>query len=387
MRDRNHNIRCGLPAGKVSTVMANKARALDLTAGSTGALAESSVAPLSRWSPVAADMTASRADVGRGPIAGIALDASAGQLYVTNPADGSVAVLDIDTMAVTQVITDLPEAHAVGAAGGSVYVSIVSLDTDAVSIVDTALQSGEEALADIYPVKETVRDLALSPEGERIYLARTTETGADVAVVDIITGAVSTIAVPATTDSSAEAIAVSLDGRRVYLATADHLGGRLIAIDTHTQRVVGVRDLPSQPHALAVSRDGSTLLVARCDPHAGSDLDLVDAQGLRMMESVPVAGLLTEVAFSVAGERIYLVSGGRVSVLNAGTLEIVNTFDGVTDPSCIVESADGAMLFVGGYDGKVSALPVGEITDELLAQMMSADVIDVPMLELAQVAI
>ncbi|WP_163787929.1 YncE family protein [Mycolicibacterium insubricum] len=152
-------------------MMANKARALDLTAGSTGALAESSVAPLSRWSPVAADMTASRADVGRGPIAGIALDASAGQLYVTNPADGSVAVLDIDTMAVTQVITDLPEAHAVGAAGGSVYVSIVSLDTDAVSIVDTALQSGEEALADIYPVKETVRDLALSPEGERIYLA------------------------------------------------------------------------------------------------------------------------------------------------------------------------------------------------------------------------
>ena len=55
-------------------------------------------------------------------------------------------------------------------------------------------EAKKKALADIYPVKETVRDLALSPEGERIYLARTTETGADVAVVDIITGAVSNTA-------------------------------------------------------------------------------------------------------------------------------------------------------------------------------------------------
>lgn len=352
-----------------------------------GALAESSVAPLSRWAPVSADLAASRVAVGCGPIADIALDAYAGQLYVTNPTQGSVAVISIDTMTVTQVITDLPESHSVGAAGGNAYVSTVSMDSDAVAIVDTGMQSGAEALSDVYPVKETVRALTLSPEGERVYLARTTETGADIAVIDIVTGAISTIAVPVAPDSSAEAIAVSLDGRRVYLATADHIGGRLITIDAYTQRVVAVRDLPSQPHALAVSRDGSTLLVARCDPNAGSDLDLVDTVGLRVMETVAVAGLLTDIAFSVAGERIYLVSGGQVSVLSAGTLELVNTFTGLDAPSCIVESADGATLFVAGYDGTVSALPVGEVTDELLAQMMSADVIDVPMLELAPVAI
>lgn len=319
--------------------------------------------------------------VGRGPIADMALDAAAGQLYVSNPADDSVAVIDTDTCAVAQIITGLAEAHAVAAAGGNVYVSTVGADGDTISVVDTALHSGTEALTEVYPVDETIRAIALSPEGERVYVAR---NGAGLAVVDITTGAVSEIAVPGSVDATAEAIVVSLDGRRAYLATADHLGGHLIVIDTIAQRVIGVRALPSQPHALSVSRDGSTLLVARCDPQAGSDLDLIDTTGLRVMESFPVAGLVTDMVFSVAGERFYLVAGGRVSVINASTLETINTFTGIAAPSCIVESADGATLFVADYDGNVHAVPVGEVTDELLAQMMSADVLDIPMPELAR---
>ncbi|HSA40963.1 MAG TPA: hypothetical protein P5061_10080, partial [Mycobacterium sp.] len=202
--------------------------------------------------------------------------------------------------------------------------------------------------------------------------------------VDVVTGSIGEIAVPGAVDATAEAIAVSLDGRRVYLATADYLGGQLIVVDTLAQRVVGVRSLPSQPHAIAVSRDGSTLLVARCDVEAGTDVDIIDTASMRVMETVQVAGLVTNMVFSVAGERIYLVAGGRVCVLNATTLETVNVFSGVNAPSCIVESADGATLFVADYDGNVSALAVGEVTDELLAQMMSADIVNIPMLELAR---
>ncbi|MCV7191977.1 YncE family protein [Mycolicibacterium brumae] len=329
----------------------------------------------------AADASKPQIAVGRGPIADMALDPYTGQLYVTNPTDNSLAVIDTDTLTVTQVITDLAEAHSVVAAGGNAYVSTVTEDGDTVSVLDTALYAGGEVATDVFGVGEAVRDLALSPEGERVYAAR---SGAGIAVVDIITGSVSTIAVPGAAEASAEAIAVSLDGRKAYLVTADYNGGQLIAVDTVYQRVVGVRALPTQPHAVSISRDGSTLLVARCDPQAGTDLDIIDAASLHVMETVAVAGLVTDMVFSVAGERIYLVAGGRVKVLDASTMQTIETFTGVAAPSCIAESADGSMLYVADYDGNVSTLSVGEVTDELLAQMMSTDIINVPVLELAR---
>ena len=381
----------GTPAGKVFNVMANKVFDLDAATDAMKAAAHSTPAPLAqrtsavrgrlRAPEVAERLTGPQIAVGRGPIADMALDACAGQLYVTNPADNSLAVIDTDTLTVTQVITDLAEAHAVAAASGHAYVSTVGDDGDTVSVVDTSLYADTDAMTDVYSVDETVRAIALSPEGERVYAAR---TGAGIAVVDVVTGSISEIAVPGAVDATAEAIAVSLDGRRVYLATADYLGGQLIVVDTLAQRVVGVRSLPSQPHAIAVSRDGSTLLVARCDVEAGTDVDIIDTASMRVMETVQVAGLVTNMVFSIAGERIYLVAGGRVCVLNAATLETVNVFSGVNAPSCIVESADGATLFVADYDGNVSALAVGEVTDELLAQMMSADIVNIPMLELAR---
>ena len=61
---------------------------------------------------------------------------------------------------------------------------------------------------------------------------------------------------------------------------------------------------------------------------------------------------------------------------------IVDTVTAVTAPACIAESADGKRLYIADYDGAVTILKVASTTESLLAKMMSADVIDIPMLEL-----
>lgn len=318
-----------------------------------------------------------RITVGRGPIAGIAVDPDSGRLFVTNQVDHSVSMLDPGTLTVIGSVADVEEPYAVTAAGGRAYASTVTVSYDAITVLDPA--AGEPV---IHPLAHTVRDLAVSRDGRRVYAARTGRDGADVAVLDAADGRISTIDLGTRRGAAAEAIAISPDGTRVYVVTADNAGGEFVAVETDGHRVAGGLAFDEPLRDVAVSADDANVFVASCHPVSGAAVDVVDARSLRVIDTVTLGGEVTQLLVAAAGDRVYAVHADRITVLSASTHEVIDTITAVAEPSCVAESPDGSRLFVADYDGAVSVLAVAPTTEAMLAKMLAAAVIDVPMLEL-----
>ncbi|CAN5335624.1 hypothetical protein BH09ACT8_BH09ACT8_31900 [soil metagenome] len=312
--------------------------------------------------------------VGRGPITDIMVSPRGGFIFATNHVDNSVSRLDPETLAVVGTVTDVAEPFVIAAAGSRAYVTTVSELYDTVTVIDT--KSG--AVVATHPLALSVRDLTLSADGRRVFVARTGRDGADVAVIDTVTDRVTTIELGTRGESSAEAIAISRDGRRLYVATADHLGGELVVIDTREQRVVAGVAFPAPLRDIAVSPDGQTLFVVGDDLEAGAHVDIVDTRTLRVTETVSVGGNSTQLVLSTEGERAYLVNGDRISVLCTATHDIIDTITVGAEPACVVESRDGKRVFVADYDGGVTAFSVASTTESLLAKMMTPAALELP---------
>lgn len=319
-----------------------------------------------------------RITVGRGPIAGIGVDSRDGRIHVTNQADDSVAVLDATSSAVVAVVEGVTEPSAVAIADGRTVVATVTMSHDAVTVVD----AGAEAPVVEHPLALSVRDVAVESTGRYVYAARSGRDGADLAIVDTSTGRVATMDLGTRAGAAAVAATVSPDGTRVYVATVDDLGGELVAVDTATRRVVGGLAFPAPLRDVVVSPDGATVYVGTCDLSFGGVIDVVDVRRMRVVDTVDVGGLITQLVAATDGDRLYVVGTERVSVVSLATREIVDTITVVDQPSCVAESSDGKQLFIADYAGAVTVLTAASSTESLLAKMMASDIIDVPMLEL-----
>jgi YVTN family beta-propeller protein len=322
--------------------------------------------------------TAGLIAVGGGPIAGMSADPWTGLLYVANHVDHSVAVLDPAGLKVVTVVGGTPEPSAVAAAGGRAYVSTVATSYDMISVVDAA---GDAVAVRNHPLAHSVRDIAISPGGRYVYAARNGRRGADVAVIDTVDGRVTRMNPRTRLGAAAAAVSISPDGTRVYVATADDRGGELVAIETVTRRVVGGLAFPWPLRDVVAGPDGTSIFVASCDPAFGGVVDIVDAGTVRVADSIDVGGMITDLVVSAGGDRLYVAGGDRISVLCTVTREIVGQITAVAEPSCIAESADGTQLYIADYRGTVTVLAVSAATEPPSAKM-SADVIDIPMLEL-----
>jgi YVTN family beta-propeller protein len=316
------------------------------------------------------------ASVGRGAITDICVSPRGGFVFVTNQSDDSVSQLDAETLAVVTTVTGTDEPFVVKTAGSRAYVSTVSALHDAVTVIDG--KTG--ALVANHPLALSVRDMTISLDGRRVYVARTGRDGADVAVIDTVTDRVTTIDLGIRRESTAEAIAISRDGSRLYVATADHLGGELVAIDTSDQTVVGSAAFTTPIRDIAASHDGTAVFVAGYDTETGAHLDVVDTGDFGVIDSVAIGGTITQLLLSAEGDRMYLVNGDRVTVMCIATREIIDTIDIGAEPSCIAESRDGKRVFVADYDGRVTAFAVASSTELLLAKMMAPEALALPAL-------
>ena len=321
-------------------------------------------------------------NVGRGPIAGIAVDPQDGMVYTANQADNSVSVLDPATRRVVGTTAGLAEATAIAAVDGHAFVNTVTLSHDAVAAIEPG---APEPTAD-YPVAMSARDLAVDRTGRYLYVARSGRDGADLTVIDTADGRVRRLDLRTRPGAAAEAVTVSPDGARVFVITVDDLGGELVSIDTATHRVVGGLAFPAPLRAVAAG-PGAIVYVATCDLTFGGVVDVVDGRTMRVTGSIDIGGLVTDLVASAAGDRLYVAGVDRVSVVCTATHEIIDTVTVVEQPSCIAESADGKQLFIADYDGAVTALTVASSTESLLAKLVDSAVIDIPMLELEPVGV
>jgi len=145
------------------------------------------------------------------------------------------------------------------------------------------------------PVGASPSDVAVSPDGKRLYVAN---LAADtISVVDAVTH---TLVSTVTVDDQPVAVALSPDGTRLYVAHGRT--GLLTSIDTSTDTATATLDVGLYAMDVAVSVDGATVYVAL----GAAGLAVVDAASRRLLATVPTGGFASQVAVSPDGARVYV---------------------------------------------------------------------------------
>lgn len=311
-----------------------------------------------------------RTVVHSGPIAGMVVNADGSRLLVANYGDDSVSVIDPATGQVVAITeTGEPFAIAMSSAAERAYVSTASPACDAIAVIDT--DTG--ALIATHRLALSVRDLAVGPHG-KVFALRTGERVADVAVLDPATDDVDVIDLadlPA--EATAECLAVSPDGQRLYIGAQRPSGfSDLLVVDRAGGDLVETIEIGSAIRDIAISPDGETLYVASDNPDLGGVVDIIDAAANAIAGTVEVGGLLTQLTLSNDGERAYVVAGDGVTVVCTLTYQVIGAVTVDASPSCVVESPDGQHLYIADYAGVISVVSITSTEVSLVANDTSS---------------
>ncbi|OBF25178.1 hypothetical protein A5725_05935 [Mycobacterium kubicae] len=316
--------------------------------------------------------------VGRGPISGIALSADGRRVLVTNYRDDTISIIDSDTGRVVDTVGAVTEPRALAlaaAAADRAFVSCASPAYDSIAVVDLMTNT----VTKTHPLALNVRDFAVSPDGNHVYVTRNGARGADVAVVNTMTGAVQSLDLASAPDVTAECVRVSPDGARLYVGANGPFGGRIIVINTgvadgHSRwrrrrpappalRVLATIDIGLLVRDIAISPNGGTAYVASCGPDFGAVLDVVDTRTNKVLNTCKyseIGGVLTGLSLSQDGTRAYLITDDSLTMLSTLTQDIIGAVTVAAQPSCVAESPDSRYLYVADYTGTVTVAPVAD---------------------------
>jgi YVTN family beta-propeller protein len=289
--------------------------------------------------------------VKRGPIADIAVDDT--RIVATNSAGESVSVLNARTLQVEATVPVAGEPFAVTTVDGRAFVAASAATYDSVSAIDTR---AEELLASL-PLDLDIVSVAAGRDGRKLFASGTRPDSADLAIVDVESGQVDTVAV-ADPESIVGAVRVASDGRRVYVATSDAERGKLTVVDVAKARVAGVVLTVAPIQDFVLSDDGAVAYVLGRDPERGGVVDTIDTVRGRLLARTWIGGHPTQFALGSDGNRMYIVDVDRVAVLCLITNEIVDGILVGANPSCVATSPDGGRLYVADYSGVVTAFAV-----------------------------
>jgi DNA-binding beta-propeller fold protein YncE len=313
-----------------------------------------------------------RASVGAGAVTAMAANPFDGRLFVADYAADAVTVLDGHTLNVVSTIAGVPEPYTLAVAQGRAYVSALDCGHDVVAVLDT------ESVVDSYPLADAVQDIVADREGRFVYVARSSRDGTDLAVINTMSGHVSTVALASRVGEVANTLRLSGDGRTLFVATTDQLGGRLLAVSTAELRVVDSITVVEPIRGFAVSHDGRTVWVATDDANGGGLVDALDMRSHRVMGTVSLRSSVRQVMLSALGDRVYAVTDEAVTAVCTNTHEVLDGINTGSAPSCVAESADGSRLYVADYEGRVALYSVASATPSMLARMATPEALAGP---------
>ena len=119
-------------------------------------------------------------DVERGPIADLAVSTDGTTIVATHYGDGSVSIIDAYAMTVEADIEMPVEPHMVAAGERRAYVTISGHNYDSVAVIDT---ENKRVIAN-HPVAGIATDVAVSPDGTRIFVGQAGEDVVGLAVIN-----------------------------------------------------------------------------------------------------------------------------------------------------------------------------------------------------------
>jgi DNA-binding beta-propeller fold protein YncE len=310
-------------------------------------------------------------DLQRGAIADLAVSTEGSTIVATHYGSGSISVIDADTMA-TGTAIDIPvEPFMVTAAERSAYVAISGHHHDSVAVIDTV---SKQVIAN-YAIQGTVADVAVSPDGTRIFAGQVDRDRVGLAVINTF-GRVSTLDIAEGAGRTVDAVRVSPNGRLVYVATSDATSGKLLVVDVAKGRVI--RDIPvaSPIRDVALSHDGALAYVAIFDTHWGGSIDIIDTAINEITAKVGIGGAPMQMAVSRDGARVYIADYEHVAVLCTETNSIVDTLAVTAEPSCVAVSPDNSRLYIADHAGLVTAMAVA--SDSAVTELITMNVDTVP---------
>jgi YVTN family beta-propeller protein len=283
-----------------------------------------------------------------GAVTDLAVTRDGRQLVAAHYGDDAVSVIDTDTLAVTATVSGIAEPYAVVAADRA-YLQSASLAKDSVVAVDLA--AGAELAAREIGIGAS--GLAAAPAGDVLYVARSFDGIVDIAVVDVESGKIVAIPVLRAADASIDTLRINAGGTRLYAALTTAAGGALVCVDIRTGRVQTV-PVDGSIDDIAVHSDDRRVFVTGWDDESGAVLRVVDTATARVARTVAVPGL--PIGIVVAGSDVVLAAGESITVIDVATMRTVNRVDVRRPVSCLAVSPDGTTLYVGDFDGAVTAL-------------------------------
>jgi YVTN family beta-propeller protein len=176
---------------------------------------------------------------------GVAVSPDGTKVYVTNIQNGlqGISVIDTRTDTVTATIRtfEQPEGVTVSPDSSRVYAStaqgtLIVIDAGTNSIIADTIITPNPFFAFTLP------DVAVSPDGGKIYVANDNLAVIDAATVKVIT------MIPVGT--SPEGVALTPDGRMVYVANQD--SNNVSVIDPKTNKVIATIPVGSSPEAFII---------------------------------------------------------------------------------------------------------------------------------------
>jgi YVTN family beta-propeller protein len=323
--------------------------------------------PLTEPLPVPATSVMGEVAAKHGPISDIAISPDGRYLVVAHYAADTLRIIDTATMKVTATVDGVREPAAVAIADRA-YVSSACIEGDSIVAVDT--RTGIPFASQ--EVDMTTGGLAVSPAGDMLFVARSGDDVAQVAFIDIESGTTSVVDVATAPGASIAAVRISTDGGTLFAALATVSGGSVAVIDVDAQAVAAIVPLRGTVADIAVHPDGRKVFATGWDGELGGVIHVVDTATGRILDTLGVGGLPTQLIVAGRGDVVYFIDRDEIVVLNTMTHEVVDSIVVGGQLSCLAASGNGARVYVADYAGGVTALRVGAIAGSTLGELLPA---------------
>ncbi len=268
---------------------------------------------------------------------GIAVDPRGGRVYVSNFADDSITVLDVDRGRTLRILTTGRHPYGVVVSADATHLYVAESGAASIQEFDTATLTPRRRFA----VQEEPRGLAISEDGRRL-LATHLFTG-HVTEIDLRTGEVDIVHSNGVDGNAAQFITFSPGGRLAFVPMIfSRTANRDPVFDTTVLPVVGVVqpglrtnegpeplllsaiDRPvALPFALDFSPDGDRIYVINS---ASNDVSVVDLSDLSAIAHIPVGANPRAIHVNAAGSTAYVLNALAydIAIIDLATHTVVD---------------------------------------------------------------
>ncbi len=289
------------------------------------------------------------------------------RVYVSNEQDGTVSVIDGETLTIASTIAagKRPRGIRPSPDGKQLYVALSGSPMagpktdekslpppdrgqDGIGIIDVAEGKLQRVLKGVPDPEQA----AISPDGKTIYVA--SEDSGKVFIMDAASGA---ILASADAGGEPEGVRVSPDGRFV-LATAE-ASNSVALIDAASRKIVAAIPVGQRPRDVLFSPDSKYAYVSG---EADASLTVIDIAAKSVLSKTKIeapGALPMGLALSPDGTRLFLSTGrgGTVAAFDAKTMALLGQAKVGARPWGIALSPDGTLVFTAnGPSNDVSVL-------------------------------